>query len=30
MYCTVRELVRVIGGGKVRQIFLGPLPKPIE
>lgn len=24
-YCTMRELVRVIGGEKVRQIFFGPL-----
>jgi len=26
-YCTMRELVRVIGGDKVRRIFFGPLPK---
>jgi hypothetical protein len=25
IYCTMRELVRVIGGDKVRQIFFGPL-----
>lgn len=25
MYCTMRELVRVIGGDKVRRMFLGPL-----
>jgi len=24
-YCTMRELVRVIGGDKVRQMFFGPL-----
>ena len=27
IYCTMRELVRVIGGDKVRQIFFGPLQK---
>jgi hypothetical protein len=27
-YCTLRELVRVIGGDKVRQIFFGPVQKP--
>jgi hypothetical protein len=27
MYCTMRELVRVIGAHKVRQIFFGPLGK---
>ena len=27
IYCTMRELVRVIGGVKMRQIFLGPLQK---
>jgi len=27
MYCAMRELVRVIGGDKVRQIFFGPLQK---
>jgi len=26
-YCTMRELVRVIGGDKVRRIFFGPLSK---
>ena len=26
-YCTMRELVRVIGADKVRRIFFGPLPK---
>ena len=26
MYCTMRELVRVIGKDKVVQIFFGPLP----
>jgi hypothetical protein len=25
MYCTMRELIRVIGVNKVRQIFFGPL-----
>ncbi len=25
IYCTARELVRVMGGDKVRQIFFGPL-----
>ena len=28
MYCTMRELVRVIGKDKVRRIFFGPLPMP--
>jgi hypothetical protein len=27
MYCTMRELVRVIGGDKVRRMFFGPLGK---
>jgi hypothetical protein len=27
MYCTMREFVRVIGGDKVRHMFLGPLQK---
>ncbi len=27
MYCTMRELVRVIGADKVRHIFFGPLQK---
>ena len=26
MYCTIRELVRVIGGDEVRRIFFGPTP----
>ena len=26
MYCTMRELIRVIGREKVRQIFFGPMP----
>lgn len=26
MYCTMRELVRVIGEDKVRRLFFGPLP----
>jgi hypothetical protein len=25
MYCTMHEMVRVIGGDKVRQMFFGPL-----
>ena len=25
MYCTMRELVRVIGGAKMRRMFFGPL-----
>ena len=28
MYCTGRELVRVIGRDKVRRIFFGPMPAP--
>lgn len=28
MYCTMRELVRVIGVDKIRRIFFGPLPVP--
>jgi hypothetical protein len=28
MYCTMHELVRVIGKKKVLQIFFGPLPIP--
>ena len=28
MYCTARELVRVIGRDKVRRIFFGPMPAP--
>jgi hypothetical protein len=27
MYCTMRELIRVIGADKVRRIFFGPLQK---
>ena len=27
MYCTMRELIRVIGGDKVRRMFFGPLEK---
>jgi len=26
MYCTMHELVRVIGKEKVRRIFFGPMP----
>jgi hypothetical protein len=29
MYCAMRELVRVIGRDRVRQIFLGPLQSAI-
>lgn len=25
MYCTMRELIRVIGGAKMRKMFFGPL-----
>jgi len=25
MYCTMRELIRVIGGDKVRRMFFGPM-----
>ena len=25
MYCTMRELIRVIGGDKIRRMFFGPL-----
>ena len=28
MYCTMRELVRVIGTEKVKRTFFGPLPLP--
>ena len=28
MYCTARELIRVIGKDKVLRIFFGPLPLP--
>jgi hypothetical protein len=28
MYCTVHELVRVIGKAKVMRIFFGPMPVP--
>ena len=28
MYCTMRELVRVIGREKVLRIFFGPMPAP--
>ena len=28
MYCTVHELVRVIGKAKVMRIFFGPMPAP--
>jgi hypothetical protein len=28
MYCTVRELARVIGREKMRRLFFGPLPLP--
>jgi hypothetical protein len=29
MYCTMHELVRVIGKEKVRRIFFGPMPAPL-
>jgi hypothetical protein len=28
MYCTGRELVRVVGRDKVKRIFFGPMPAP--
>jgi hypothetical protein len=28
MYCTVRELVRVIGREKMLRLFFGPMPLP--
>jgi hypothetical protein len=28
IYCTMHELIRVIGGDKVRQIFFGPVQTP--
>ena len=28
MYCTLHELARVIGGDKLKRMFLGPLPIP--
>lgn len=28
MYCTVHELVRLIGPARAKQIFLGPMPEP--
>jgi len=28
MYCTMHELVRVIGREKVLRIFFGPMPVP--
>ena len=28
MYCTMHELVRVIGKDKVKRIFFGPMPYP--
>jgi hypothetical protein len=28
MYCTMHELVRVIGKEKVKRIFFGPMPLP--
>mgnify|MGYP001212102552 CR=1 FL=1 len=30
MYCTSRELIRVIGKNKVRRIFFGPIPDVAE
>jgi len=29
MYCTARELVRVIGKEKIKRLFFGPLPLPV-
>jgi hypothetical protein len=29
MYCIGRELVRVIGRGRVLRMFFGPLPLPV-
>jgi hypothetical protein len=26
MYCTMHELIRLIGGGRFRRMFFGPLP----
>jgi hypothetical protein len=28
MYCTMHELVRVIGKDKITRIFFGPMPYP--
>lgn len=28
MYCTMHELARVVGGDKLKRMFLGPLPIP--
>jgi hypothetical protein len=28
MYCTMRELVRVIGSKKMCRLFFGPMPRP--
>jgi len=28
MYCTMHELARVVGGDKLRRMFIGPLPIP--
>jgi hypothetical protein len=28
MYCTLHELARVIGGDRMKRMFLGPLPIP--
>jgi hypothetical protein len=28
MYCTVRELVRVIGRERMLRLFFGPMPLP--
>jgi len=28
MYCTMHELIRVIGKEKVKRIFFGPMPIP--
>ena len=29
MYCTMQELVRVIGNEKVLRMFFGPMPIPV-
>ena len=29
MYSTMSELVRVIGGDKMRHLFFGPMPLPV-
>jgi len=29
VYCTMRELIRVIGRDQMRQIFFGPMPRKL-